>query len=169
MYELQPQISSRQHRTARGKPALSGTGAPALGKMAAPEARDLCPGQKVQWYQGCPARAAKGGGQRGKAQLHRGTVNQSSPAGQHSLARSQRRCWEERVDKRTENLGQNSLSMLMNSLWTELEPRDFLLLACFATSLPLTKAHNATGLASRHRSVFILQSTFPMQVMINSS
>lgn len=137
--------------------------------MAAPGARDPCPGQKVQCYQECSAKAAKSAGERGKAQLHRGTVNQSSPAGQHSLARSQRRCWEERVDERTENLGQNSLTIPMNSLLTELEPRDFLLLPCSATSLPLTKTHNATGLASQHRSVFIFKSTFPMQVTINSS
>lgn len=75
IHELQPQISSKHCKTARGKPALIETGPSALGKLAAPGARGLCPAQKVQWYQGCSARAAKSAGQRGKVQLHRGTVN----------------------------------------------------------------------------------------------
>lgn len=120
--QLQPQISSKHHKTARGKPVLIEIGASALGKLAAAEARDPCPAQKVQWYQGCSARDAKSAGQRGKAQLHKGTVNQSFPAGQPGKKP------QEKIDERTKNLGQNSLSMPMNSLLTELEPRDFLFL-----------------------------------------
>lgn len=52
MYELQPRISSKHHKTARGKPALIEIGASALGKMAAPWAGDLCPAQKFSGTRG---------------------------------------------------------------------------------------------------------------------
>lgn len=43
-----------------GKPALTETGASALGKLAAPAGQEICPGQKIQQYQGCSVKSAKG-------------------------------------------------------------------------------------------------------------